>query len=87
MYKLDISSKVTKFIAKRTPKEQLTIIKAFEVLQQDPFNNSLDIKPFKSTQDNEYRLRIKGYRFIYRVVESEVIIYVLKGGNRGDVYK
>lgn len=87
MYKLDISSKVKKFIAKRTPKEQLIIIKAFEVLQQDPFNNSLDIKPFKSTQNNEYRLRIKGYRFVYRVVDSEVIIYVLKGGNRGDVYK
>ena len=87
MYKVEVSSKVKKFIAKRTPKEQLTIIKAFEVLQQDPFNNTLDIKPFKSTQDNEYRLRIKGYRFVYRVVESEVIIYVFKGGNRGDVYK
>jgi mRNA interferase RelE/StbE len=87
MYKLEVSSKVTKFISKRTPKEQLTIIKVFETLQQNPFNNTLDIKPFKSTQSNEYRLRIKGYRFIYRVVESEVIIYVFKSGNRGDVYK
>ena len=87
MYKLEVSSKVTKFIAKRTHKEQLAIIGAFELLQQDPFNNSLDIKPFKSTRANEYRLRIQGYRFIFRVVESEVIIYVLKGGNRGDVYK
>jgi len=87
MYRLEISGKVKKFIAKRTPKEQLTIIKTFEVLQQNPFHNSLDIKPFQSTQNNEYRLRIQSYRFVYRVVESEVIIYVFKGGNRGDVYK
>ena len=50
MYRLEISGKVKKFIAKRTPKEQLAIIKAFEVLQQNPFHNSLDIKPFQSTQ-------------------------------------
>jgi len=87
MYSLDVSGSVKKFIAKRTPKEQLTIIRAFEALQKDPFSNTLDIKPFKSANGNEYRLRIRDYRFIYRVIHDDVFIYVFKSGNRGEVYK
>lgn len=74
MYSLEVSGSVKKFLAKRTPKEQLTVIRAFEILQKDPFNNTLDIKPFKSTNGNEYRLRIRDYRFVYRIINDDVII-------------
>lgn len=74
MYSLEVSGSVKKFLAKRTPKEQLTVIRAFEILQKDPFNNTLDNKPFKSTNGNEYRLRIRDDRFVYRIINDNVII-------------
>ena len=36
---------------------------------------------------NFYRLRIGTYRFIYSIENSELIIYIEKAGNRGDIYK
>jgi len=35
---------------------------------------------------NGFRLRISDYRFLYDVVEDELIIYIENGDNRGDIY-
>ena len=35
---------------------------------------------------NGYRLRVGNYRFLYDVIEDELIIYIEKGDNRGDIY-
>jgi len=34
-----------------------------------------------------FRLRVGKYRFIYEVFEDELLIYIEKGGSRGDIYK
>ncbi|ELB9335810.1 hypothetical protein ABN535_001531 [Campylobacter upsaliensis] len=36
---------------------------------------------------NHYRLRISKYRFLYEVLESEILIYAYKADSRGDIYK
>ncbi|EHE0558430.1 hypothetical protein J0E37_000517 [Campylobacter upsaliensis] len=36
---------------------------------------------------NHYRLRIGKYRFLYEVLESEILIYAYKADSRGDIYK
>lgn len=87
MYKLSLSSKAKKFIAKRTQKEQIRLIKTFETLQEDPYNNALDTKPMKGSTSNEYRLRFGKYRIIYEVVDSELHIFVIDGDSRGGIYK
>ena len=87
MYKLSFSSKAKKFIAKRTPKEQIRLIKIFEKLQEDPYNNTLDTKPLKGSTSNEYRLRFGKYRFIYEVINGELLIFVIDGDSRGGIYK
>ena len=87
MYKLEISKRVVKFINTRTPKERTRIAEALQELQDDPYQNSLDIKPLKGKEKHGYRLRIGGYRFLYALFDDQVLVYVYKADNRGDVYK
>lgn len=37
--------------------------------------------------ENLYRLRIGQYRLIYQVKQNELVVFILKAGNRGDIYK
>ncbi|KIM02740.1 MAG: hypothetical protein KU29_13870 [Sulfurovum sp. FS06-10] len=87
MYHLKLSSKARKFIVKRTPKEQVKLIAIFEALQENPYNNTLDTKPMKGVTTNHYRLRFGKYRFIYEVIDNELLIFVEDGDSRGDIYK
>jgi len=45
----------------------------------------LDIK--KLTGRDGYRLRIGGWRALYRIDKNQLIIEVVKIGARGDIYK
>lgn len=86
-YRLLLHKNVTSFIAKRSDKQRQAIKQKLEMLKIDPYQNSeLDIKAMKG-YDNLFRLRIGQYRFIYQINNDELIVFVLKGGNRGDVYK
>ena len=44
-----------------------------------------DIKPLQGTNDESFRLRVGGYRVIYRMERDTIIID--KVDSRGDVYK
>lgn len=48
-----------------------------------------DIKPMQGYKDGRYRLRVGGYRVVYRYDErgNMVVLYILEVGARGDVYK
>lgn len=48
-----------------------------------------DIKPMQGYSDGRYRLRVGGYRVIYRYDNrgNAVVLHVMKIGSRGDVYK
>lgn len=63
---------------------------AFEALSADPKRgdkrrDSLDIKAL--TGRDGYRLRIGGWRALYRVEDDRLVVLVLDIGTRGDVYK
>ncbi|PPC89580.1 MAG: plasmid stabilization system [Methylobacter sp.] len=45
----------------------------------------LDIKKLAGREG--FRLRIGGYRALYRIEEERLIIEVVAIGNRGDIYK
>ncbi|MCK5536855.1 MAG: type II toxin-antitoxin system RelE/ParE family toxin [Bacteroidales bacterium] len=84
-YKLLIHKNVTKFLKKCPIKQQ--IISKFELLKQNPYpNQELDIKIIQG-YENLYRLRVGKYRFIYKIQNDELIIFILKAGSRGDIYK
>ncbi len=56
------------------------------MLKRDPYptNELLDIKKLKNSQF--YRLRVNDYRFIYEVIDDELVILMLDANNRGDIY-
>ena len=48
-----------------------------------------DIKPMEGKPSGRYRLRVGGYRVIYRYDHNGVmtVLYILDVGPRGDIYK
>jgi len=46
----------------------------------------LDIKSLQG-YDNLYRLRIGQVHLIYQIENDGLIIFIIKAGNRGDIYK
>ena len=86
MYKIIPHKKVIKFINSRNPKDKQRIKEKLQQLQQNPYPSNMEIDSKKLQNQNGFRLRVGGYRFIYDVIEEELVIYVEKGDNRGSIY-
>lgn len=85
IYKIVIRKKVKKFIEKRVSKDKEIIKSKLKLLQENPYPNpNLDIK--KLANSEFFRLRVKDYRFIYEIIDDELILLMLDGNNRGDIY-
>jgi len=56
------------------------------ILSLDPYDNNLDIKVLQWLPSC-YRLRIWDYRFLYEIIEDNLIITFFDAWNRGDIYK
>jgi len=86
-YRLLLHKNVSKFLEKRPAKQRQDLKDRLEMLKANPYSNEhLDIKPMQGYADL-YRLRVGKYRFLYQIRQNELIIFVLKAGSRGDVYK
>lgn len=86
MYKIIPHKRVIKFINSRNPKDKQRIKEKFQQLQQNPYPTNSEIDSKKLQNTDGFRLRVGGYRFIYDVVDEELVIYMEKGDNRGDIY-
>ncbi|NOZ91048.1 MAG: type II toxin-antitoxin system RelE/ParE family toxin [Epsilonproteobacteria bacterium] len=86
MYSIILRKKVIKFINSRTPKDKNRIKAKFLELENNPYptNEKADIKKLQGRIG--FRLRVGSYRFIYEVVDTELIIYMEEADNRGDIY-
>jgi len=86
VYKIIPHKRVIKFINRRNPKDKQRIKEKFQQLQQNPYPTNSEIDTKKLQNKSGFRLRIGGYRFIYDIVDEELIIYIENGDNRGDIY-
>jgi len=86
MYQIVLHKKVIKFINSRNSKEKQLIKKKFDQLQLNPYPQNIQIDSKKLQNRDGFRLRIGGYRFIYDIIDEELIIYIENSGNRGDIY-
>ena len=87
MYNIFFKKEVIKFLKKH---KWENIISDFEksliILAKNPYKSELDIKPLKGLENN-YRLRIWKYRFLYVIKENEISIYFFNAWKRWDIYK
>lgn len=86
MYAIVLHKKVVKFINSRSLKERHQIKEKFLLLQENPFPSAVGIDSKKMQNQHAFRLRIGTYRFLYEVVEDELVIYMVDANNRGDIY-
>lgn len=87
-YKVKYAKSAEKFIKKNKP-IGIRFFKAFAELSDDREKlYSYDIKKFHSKKyDDVFRMRIGGYRAIFRIVDDVLLVYVFYIGARGDIYK
>ena len=64
----------------------MRILTALTTLGDDPYREDADIKKLTGPS-GLYRLRVGNYRVAYQVEGGELIILVVKVGDRRDVYR
>ena len=85
MFAIKYSKQAVKTKAKM-PKDIAERIDAeLESIALDPGTYEGDWKPLQGSPF--WRLRVGGWRVICEIVKNKLIIYVLKIGSRGDIYK
>lgn len=85
--KITYSKTAAKAIQSMNESTKKRIKRGIEGLTQNPPQG--DIKPMQGYSDNRYRLRVGGYRVIYKYLKdnSVVVLYIIDIGSRGDIYK
>lgn len=82
-YRVEFERPAEKFILKLPRPEQERLLRAVRKLPDEG-----DIKALKGQKSRGLlRLRVGGYRVIYRVDAGRLIVLVIDAGNRGDIYK
>lgn len=85
-YKIIFSNDAEKTLEKLDKSMIKRIFKALDLLSNNPFN-APNVKRMKGAEDQVFRLRVGDFRIIYEVKKNELIIFVVRIGPRGDIYK
>ncbi|MFE3206024.1 type II toxin-antitoxin system RelE/ParE family toxin [Embleya sp. NPDC059237] len=64
----------------------MRILTALTALGEDPYREDADVKKLTGPS-GLYRLRVGNYRIAYQVLDGELVILVVKVGDRRDVYR
>ncbi|MET8294860.1 type II toxin-antitoxin system RelE family toxin [Streptomyces sp. NPDC005180] len=64
----------------------MRILAALTALGDDPYREDADIRKLTGPS-GLYRLRVGSYRIAYQVLDGELVILVVKVGDRRDVYR
>ncbi|MBI5613753.1 type II toxin-antitoxin system RelE/ParE family toxin [Candidatus Gottesmanbacteria bacterium] len=85
MYEVYYHERVDKFFTKITNREVVRILRKIEVLAQDPFQKTFDVKKMKSL-DKSYRLRVGTMRIIYQIETKKQTLFIVDVDFRGNIY-
>lgn len=85
MYDLRIDTQAVKFLKKLDKTTQKGLVGALMELAECPFSDT-SVKRMKG-YTSTFRKRVGDFRIIFEVDKGDLIILVLKIGNRGDIYK
>ncbi len=82
-YRIRVKRSVSKDLKKVPKKDIKRILAAIHALAENP-------RPPQSKKlsgQERYRLRQGNYRILYSIEDEQLVIYVVKVGNRRDVYR
>jgi len=82
-YRIVIKKSAAKELEKIVKKDRIRIVERIQALAEDP----RPVGSKKLSGQEKYRLRQGDYRILYQIFESELIVSVVKVGNRRDEYK
>ncbi|NUQ97617.1 MAG: type II toxin-antitoxin system RelE/ParE family toxin [Streptomyces sp.] len=66
--------------------DAMRILTALTALGDDPYSEDADVKKLTGPS-GLYRLRVGSYRVAYQINDGELVILVVKVGDRRDVYR
>ncbi|WP_159768482.1 type II toxin-antitoxin system RelE family toxin [Streptomyces sp. HM190] len=69
-----------------TRPDAMRILAALTALGEDPYRQDVDVKKLTGPS-GLYRLRVGSYRVAYQVNDGELVVLVVKVGDRRDVYR
>jgi len=88
MYKLVFGSKFLRSAEKLDKRLKLKLKSSLDVLSQNPFHPNLHTKSLSGKLAGFYSFRLsRDYRVIFELISSEGVIYLLKVGDRKDIYR
>lgn len=85
MYRVLLHRNAAKVYEKLDEKTVARINKNIDTLKGNPFYGK-NIKRLRGELQGRYRLRVGGYRIVYRVDEGEKAVVIENIGLRGNVY-
>lgn len=83
-YEIEVSGTAEKQLKKLPADDQLRVVRAVLALAEEPHPRG---SRKLSGYDDVFRIRVGRYRVLYSVVESRLVIIILKVGHRKDVYR
>ncbi|MFE9096660.1 type II toxin-antitoxin system RelE/ParE family toxin [Streptomyces sp. NPDC007264] len=66
--------------------DAMRILTALTALGDDPYRQDADVKKLTGPS-GLYLLRVKSYRVAYQINDGELVVLVIKVGDRRDVYR
>jgi mRNA interferase RelE/StbE len=83
-YVIEFSSEAERFLEKTDAKTAMRIAKAVGKLSADP--RPPGCKKLVGV-DKEYRIRIGDYRVVYQIRTNVLMVFVIRIGHRGNIYR
>lgn len=82
-YNVRVKRSAAKEIEALPPKDRRRVVAKIQTLASNP----RPVGSEKLSGEDKYRLRQRDYRILYEIVDDELIVTVVKVGNRRDVYR
>jgi len=86
MHKYQLSKTVRKFLDKRDQAFILSFKTKLTAIRENPTHPVADVQPYIG-HPGHYRLCIGKYRFLYTIVEEDILVYFYDADSRGGIYK
>jgi mRNA interferase RelE/StbE len=84
IYAVEITRPAAKQIGQLPRAAQIAVVAKLESLRPDPRPHGVEKM---SGEENLYRVRVGNYRIIYSIEDRRLTVWILKVGDRKDVYR